>query len=480
MFKHHIMSNPVPILIAAATLTLGGCINLAPRYRQPDLPVTNAWPIAATTDTADGTAAIDIGWRDFFVDKRLQQLIALALDNNRDLRVAMLNVERARAQYRVQRSYRVPNIDAVGSSVKQRGPAAAPDGSLIYATSEQYAVSVGVTAFELDLFSRVRNLSRSALEQYVAQEETRRNAQLSLIAEVATAYLTLAADKELMRLAGETLTSQENSFQLTKQRHDLGAVSALDLAQAQTTVEAARVDSARYAGNVAQDVNALTLLVGMNPDASLLPEDFAASVSGIQPLPARLPAEVLLRRPDVLEAEHMLRAANANIGAARAAFFPSIALTGSIGTASTELSGLFKSGTRTWAFTPQITLPIFEGGRLRGTLDAATVERDITVAQYERAIQAGFREVADALALTQTLTLQRQAQQALADAAGRAYELSQQRYQSGRDSYLTVLDAQRANYTAQQGLISTRFAEQTNRVTLYKALGGGWKERSGQ
>jgi len=332
----------------------------------------------------------------------------------------------------------------------------------------------------LDLFSRVRNLSRAALEQYLAQEETRRNAQLSLIGEVANAYLTLAADQKLKQLADETLKSQEDSFRLTQQRHDLGAVSALDLAQAQTTVESARADSARYEGNVAQDLNALTLLVGTNIDANLLPQDFNVDITGVRPLPAQLPSQVLLRRPDVREAEHTLRAANANIGAARAAFFPRITLTGSIGTASTELSGLFKSGSRTWAFTPQITVPIFEGGRLRSNLDIASIERDISVAQYEQAIQSGFRDVANALALTQTLMRQSQAQQALADAAAKAYELSQQRYKSGRDSYLTFLDAQRTDYAAQQGLISTRLSEQSNRIGLYKALGGGWKERTQQ
>lgn len=475
------------VLFAGIAVSLSGCINLAPSYRQPALPVADAWPIAATTAATDAAtaqssnhvdAAMDIGWRDFFVDERLQQLIALALQNNRDLRVAMLNVEKARAQYHVQRSYRVPNADATGAGVKERTLLSTTTGANTYGTVEQYSVSVGVTAFELDLFSRVRNLSRAALEQYLAQEQTRRNAQLSLIAEVANAYLTLASDQRLKELADETLKSQEDSFRLTQQRHDLGAVSALDVAQAQTTVESARADSARYEGNVAQDLNALTLLLGIAPATDLLPQNFTTDVSGLSPLPAQLPSQVLLRRPDVLLAEHNLRAANANIGAARAAFFPLISLTGSIGTASSELSGLFKSGAGTWSFTPQITVPIFEGGRLRGNLDVATIERDISVAQYEQAIQAGFRDVANALTLTQTLLRQRQAQQTLADAAAKAYELSQERYKNGRDSYLTLLDAQRTNYAAQQGLISTRLSEQANRITLYKALGGGWKERT--
>jgi len=319
-------------------------------------------------------------------------------------------------------------------------------------------------------------LSRAALEQYFTEEQAQRSAQLTLIAEIANAYLTLGSDRELKRLAEETLKSQEDSFQLTQRRYDRGAVSGLDLAQAQTTVESARADAARYDGNVNADLDALTLLVGAMPDAALLPDSIGAQVTGLAALPSGLPSTVLLRRPDVLQAEHTLRAANANIGAARAAFFPSITLTGSVGSISSDLSGMFKSGTGTWSFTPQLTLPIFEGGRLRGNLDIAAANRDIALAQYEHAIQSGFREVADALSFTQTLARQRQAQEALVAAAGRAYELSQQRYRAGRDSYLNLLDAQRTNYAAQQGLISTRLAEQDNRITLYKVLGGGWRE----
>lgn len=458
---------------------VAGCGLLAPRYQPPALPVAEAWPIAAnaTVENNDAPAAADIGWRDFFVDQQLQQLIALALQNNRDLRVAVLNIERARAQYRVQRADRVPSINASGSMTRQKAPSATSTTGG-YPITEVYAANIGIAAFELDLFGRVHNLSRAALERYLAQEAARRSAQLSLIAEVANAYLTLAADRELQRLAQETLASQENSFRLIGQQHERGAVSGLDLAQAQTTVEAARVDAARYAGNVAQDINALTLLVGATVDINLLPDDFATQVTGLQPLPAGLPATVLLRRPDVLQAEHQLRAANANIGAARAAFLPSITLTGSVGSASTELSDLFKSGTGTWSFMPQITVPIFQGGRLLGNLSVAKTDRDITLAQYEKAIQSGFREVSDALALTQTLAQQRQAQQNLTDAAAKTYELSQARYRAGRDSYLALLDSQRSEYAARQGLIATRLAEQSNRVTLYKVLGGGWQERN--
>lgn len=278
-------------------------------------------------------------------------------------------------------------------------------------------------------------------------------------------------------MAEETLKNQENAFSLTQQRYERGAVSGLDLAQAQTTVESARADAAGYEGNVIRDINALTLLVGTTLDSEWLPEDFEEQVTGLQALPAGLPAEVLLRRPDILEAEFNLRAANANIGAARAAFLPSITLTGSVGGASEELSDLFDSANRTWSFVPQITVPIFQGGRLWANLGVASAERDIALAQYERAIQSGFRDVADALGLTPTLTRQREAQEKLVAAAQRAYQLSEERYRAGRDSFLNFLDAQRSEYAARQGLISTRLTEQSNRVTLYKVLGGGWRER---
>jgi multidrug efflux system outer membrane protein len=281
-----------------------------------------------------------------------------------------------------------------------------------------------------------------------------------------------------MQVAQATLDSQEASFRLVERRHELGAVSGLDLAQARTTVETARADVARFAGQVARDINALRLLVGAPVERELLPAAFDASVTGIAPLPAGVPSEVLLRRPDMLAAEHRLRAANANIGAARAAFFPSIRLTAAAGFASDALSVLFVEGGRFWSFLPQLRLPIFDAGRLQANLDVARADQDIALAEYERTVQVGFREVADALALTRTLAAQREAQQALLDAAQRAYELSLARYQAGRDSFLVQLDAQRTMYAAQQALISTRLAEQTNRVTLYKVLGGGWNETS--
>ncbi len=462
----------------ATTLFVAGCATLEPRVPDAEPAIAADWPLPATiaapattaaiaTDT--GTAVADIGWRDFFVDPNLEELVARALDNNRDLRVAVLNVEKARAQYRIQRADRLPSLGANATLTRSGGDVP---------VSESYSAGVGVAEFELDLFGRVRNLSHSALQRYFAQEETRRSAQLSLIAEVASIYLTLATDQELLRVARSTLQTHEQSYALTDQRHALGAVSALDLQQARTQVEAARADAARYAGQVAQDTNALNLLVGAPVEAALLPSGIDDQVTGLGALPAQLPSEVLLRRPDVLAAEHQLLAANANIGAARAAFFPSISLTGSAGSASGELSGLFESGTRVWSFIPQVNLPIFQGGRLRANLGMAKADRDIALAQYEKSIQSGFREVADALALTTTLAEQREARQALVDAATRAEELSRARYEAGRDSYLVLLDAQRTLYAAQQALIAIRLAEQANRVTLYKVLGGGWREHS--
>ena len=463
----------------AAVLAVAGCASLAPTVPAPDAGIPQQWPLPETTPPAGGSAGnatatpaatADIGWRDFFVDPALRELIARALDNNRDLRVAVLNIERARAQYRIQRADQFPSFGV--------GAAATRAGGGDFAPLNAYSVSLGISDFELDFFGRVRDLSRSALEQYFAQEETRRTAQLSLIAEVTNAYLTLAADQALQQVAQATFENQSAAFRLTERRHELGAVSGLDLNQARTTVENARADVARYAGQIARDTNALNLLVGAHVEPALLPKTFDRSVTGIAALPAGLPSEVLLRRPDMLAAEHQMRAANANIGAARAAFFPSIRLTASAGIASNALSALFSGGSGFWSLMPQLNLPIFDPGRLQGNLDVARADQAIALSQYERAVQAGFREVADALALTRTLAAQREAQVALLDAATRANELSLARYEQGRDSYLVQLDAQRTLYAAQQALISTRLAEQANRVTLYKVLGGGWYEQT--
>ncbi len=465
------MRKPMMASLAlAVSLVLSGCSTLEPRSTEVAPAIPSQWPAAVTAGApATSTAEVaDIGWRDFFVDPRLQAVITQSLENNRDLRVAVLNVERARAQYRIQRADRVPAVGVQGQMTRSGGDAP---------VTEQFSANLGVVEFELDLFGRVRNLSQAALQQYFAEAANRRSAQLSLVAEVANAWLTLGADSEQLRIAQATLATYEDSLRLTEARRELGGASALELSQTRTLVETARTDVARFAGQVAQDRNALVLLAGGPVDATLLPQAEVTEVASVRPLPAGMPGDVLLRRPDVMAAEHVLLSANANIGAARAAFFPSISLTGSIGSASSELSGLFDSGTRVWSFIPKLNLPIFQGGKLRANLGMATADRDIALAQYERAIQSGFREAADALALNESLDAQLSSQQALVAAAEQAQRLSQARYDAGLDSFLTLLDARRTAYTARQSLVSTQLAQQSNQVALYKVLGGGWHER---
>lgn len=461
-------------LALSAVLAANGCATLVPATPQAQPGIPAEWPLPQTTGAAAAAegvfaeqAMVDIGWRDFFADARLEEVVALALDNNRDLRVAILNVERARAQYRIQRADRMPSIGAEASMERAGGD---------IPVSEQYTAGVGLAAFELDLFGRVRNLSESALQQYLATGEARRAAQLSLVAEVASAWLALAADQEQLRLSQAALDSYRQTLELTALRHELGATSALELEQVRVQVAGARADVERLAAQVRQDRNALDLLAGAPVDAALLPDASVGPVTGIAPVPAGLDAGVLLRRPDVIAAEHRLLAANASIGAARAAFFPSITLTGSVGSMSDEFSGLFESGTKVWSFIPRISLPIFQGGRLRAALGMASADRDIALARYEQAIQAGFRDVADALVLSESLAAQVAARQQLVDAATRAESLARARYEAGVDSHLVHLDAQRTLYGAQQALVATRLAEQANRVTLYRVLGGGWLE----
>lgn len=464
------------ISLGALALASAAC-TLAPRYERPEPPVPDEWsaPMSDSAVQAKEGESIDaLPWREFVLSPKLEGLIELALDNNRDLRIAALNVERARGLYRIQRSDLLPNADVTGNYTRQRVPATATfpgrEGVI-----EQYSASVGAS-FELDFFGRLRSLNRAALEDFLAQESSRRSFQISLIAEVAQAFLVTANDLALKELAEATLRNQDEWFALTQERHRLGAASGLELNQAQTQVESARADAARYAGDVARDLNALRVLVGANIPSELQPASSDAQSALLESVPVELPSRVLLNRPDILAAEHTLRAANANIGAARAAFFPRISLTGNAGYISTELSDLFESNNRTWSFVPQLSVPIFQGGRLKADLDVAHVDREIALARYEQAIQIGFQEVSDALALTGTLARQLEAQERLVQASARAFELSQARREAGQDSYLILLDAQRSFYGAQQGLIATRLAEQTNLVTLYRALGGGWED----
>jgi multidrug efflux system outer membrane protein len=463
------------LLITLSAALLAACTTLAPRYERPPAPVPDIWPdgpaYASAQTAARAPSAADIAWNDFFADARLRDLIDLALANNRDLRVAALNIERARALYGIQRADLFPSVNAAASLTAQRTPAGvSPTGRT--EITRQYEAGIGFSAYELDFFGRVRSLNEQALQQFLATSETRRSAQISLIAEVANAYLTLAADRERLQLARNTLENQQASYTLIRRRVESGIGSQLDLRRAQTTVDAARGDVARFTSLVAQDENALALLIGAPLRADLMPEALR-QVASDDELPLGVPSEVLQRRPDIRRAEHVLRAANANIGAARAAFFPSVTLTAAGGVASNALSDLFKGGAGAWSFVPQIVLPIFDGGRNRAQLEATQVGRDIALAEYERAIQGAFREVADALAQRGTLGEQFDAQQSFVAAAADSHQLSDMRFRQGVESYLAVLDAQRSLYAAQQDLIAVRLARLANQVTLYKVLGGG-------
>jgi multidrug efflux system outer membrane protein len=468
--------------LLAATVLLAGCQSLAPDYARPPSPTSADWPQGqsyAPLQTGPADAASALGWRDFFAGTKLVELVGTALANNRDLRVALLNIEKARAQYQVSRADLWPGINAMGSGNIQRLPAdLSTTGEAM--VSRQYSATLGFSSYELDLFGRVQSLKDQALEQYLASEQAGRSARISLVAEVAGAYLSLAADLDRLCLARDTLASQRASYELTRRSFEVGVSSALDLRQAQTSVESARGDVARYTSQVAQDENALALLLGGPVKRELLPEGMADAGFALRDLPVGLPSETLIRRPDILEAEHRLKAANANIGAARARFFPSISLTGSGGTASSQLGNLFRPGSGFWNFVPSVNLPIFDAGRNLAGLEVAEAERDIALAKYEKAIQGAFKEVADALAQRGTVDEQLAAQKALVEATNESYRLSEARFRRGVDSYLSVLDSQRSAYSSQQGLISARLSRLNNLVTLYKVLGGGWQEKGGQ
>ncbi len=469
------------LTLLGAALVLAGCTSMAPNYERPALAVADNWPTGSaygpSEQSTDPSASVaDIAWQDFIRDNNLRTIVGTALENNRDLRVAALNIERARAQYRVQRSASLPSIDISGSGTSQRLPADLNPATGEAGISRQYSAGIGTSAYELDLFGRVRSLNDEALQRYLATEESRKAVQIVLVAEVANAYLTLGADQERLQLAQQTLDSHRRSYDLIRRSHELGVASMLALRQAQTLVESARVDVARFTSLIAQDKNALTLLVGEQVPDDLLPHAQHDDQVTLAQLDEGVPSEVLLRRPDVLEAERLLQATNANIGAARAAFFPRISLTASAGTTSSSLSNLFDGGTGFWSFMPQLNLPIFNRGRNRANLRISEVDREIAQAQYEKAIQSAFREVADGLAERGTLDEQLAAQTALVEASADNRALSDARYRGGIDSYLNVLDAERGLYAAQQNLITLRLVKNSNHVTLYKALGGGWND----
>ena len=461
-------------LTVAVTLVLSGC-SLIPDYQRPDLPVQAQWPEGAAYDqgASASTTTTELGWRQFFVDPTLQRLIGLSLENNRDLRQAALNVEAYRAQYRISRSDLFPSIGIDGSGQRQRLPADLSNTGEAGIAS-QYGVTLGVSAYELDFFGRLRSLEDSALARYLATEEAQRSVQIGLVSEVAMAYLTWRTDQGLLELTRGTLYSYGKSLSLVQAAHDVGTASALDVRQARSLVEQARVQFARYSRQVAQDANLLRLLLGADLPADLT-EGFGSN-GVFAELPVGMPADLLLRRPDIRAAEYRLQAANANIGAARAAFFPSIRLTAAAGTLSGELDGLFEGGSGTWSFMPQINIPIFTAGRLRANLDYAEVQKDINIAEYEQAIQTAFREVADGLAARGTFEEQLQAQADLTRTTQEYLELAQQRYDEGVDNYLAVLDAQRELFSAQQQLLGDRLLQLNSEVQLFRALGGGWTE----
>jgi multidrug efflux system outer membrane protein len=479
-----------------SVLLFAGC-TMEPKYERPAAPVPQAFPHgeayrangaaptanASSVAPATAKAAGDIGWREFFTEPRLQQLIELALANNRDLRVAALNVEAARAQYRIQRADLLPTLSATANeSAQSLPPYLQSSGFPIPSVIRQYNVGISITSYELDFFGRLRSLNHQKLEEYFGYEETRRSSQISLVAQVADAYLTLLADQELWRITQDTLKSDSDSYTLTQRMSQAGQATDLDLRQAEIALDTARTNLTQYTRQVAQDRNALQLLLGapLPEDLSHYPQAAGATLeaqSFLEELPAGLPSDLLQRRPDILSAEDNLRAANANIGAARAAFFPSVMLTGEYGTTSNQLSGLFASGSRNWSFAPQINLPIFAGGANVANLKLANVQKKVQVAQYEKAIQTAFREVADALAARGTLQQQLEEQRALVNAASASYKLSELRFQNGIDAYLTVLDSQRTLYSAQQGLVSVELTRLQSLVDLYKALGGGWQEK---
>ena len=460
---------------ALALLVLASC-SLAPKYERPASPISEAGPAATT-----GARNAELGWRQVFTDPRLQELIRIALANNRDLRIASLNVELVRAQYRIARS---PLFPTVGASAAADITGTKDDASVLY------RAGVGITSYELDLFGRVRNAKAQALEEYFATESAQRAAHLALVSEVATQYLRLLAFDEQRVIAEQALETRKKFSEITARLVEAGQRSDLEVRTAEAQVHAARAEISRLARAKAQADHALAVLVGralsspgpgVNPGPSIpaeLPTGKPLDAQGVvADVPAGVTSQVLLRRPDVLAAEHVLKGANYSIGAARAAFFPTISLTGLAGFASTALSNLFTAGAFGWSFTPQVSVPLFTGGNNSANLDAAKVRKRIEIARYEQAIQVAFREVADALVARESLDAQLEAQTARATAEQKRYEISEARYRSGIESYLSVLSAQQDLYATQQQLVELRFSRLANLAELYRALGGGWRER---
>ncbi|WP_414996954.1 efflux transporter outer membrane subunit [Asticcacaulis sp.] len=459
------MRHKTPFLLLTSALALSAC-TMTPKYVRPELPVAQQWPqaVQSATGGSDAQPAGDLPWKQVFLDARLQRVIDTALTNNRDLRVAILNIEKARATYVMTRSSLLPSVS--GSVSETRSHEAGAD-------SDVYSATASVSAWELDLFGKIRSESKAAQESFLATAETRRATQISLISETASAWFTLASDQDLLRLARETLQTRESDYTLSKRKFDLGVAAETDLRSLEVETEQARADVAQYEAQVQQDKDALILLTGQAIADADLPDAMPDDSAILANLPAGLPSEVLTRRPDVLSAEHDLKSANGDVGAARAAFFPTISLTGSTGSSSDELSGLFKSGTGTWSFAPSISIPIFSGGYNVANLKSAKAARDVAVATYEKTVQTAFKEVADALATRATIDRRLDALNKASTAADASLTLVQARYDHGIDSALDLTTAQRTAYSAQQSLISIRLSRATNLATLYAALGGG-------
>jgi len=451
-----------------ASVALSGC-SFIPTHERPAAPVAAAFaPGLTSAGDGAGPAAADLEWQAFFTDARLRRLIELSLQNNRDLRVAVLAIEQTRAQLQVRRADELPTLNA--GITGSRGPASSG------AITSTYSAGLSVTAYELDFFGRVRALSQAAQAQLLGSEEARKTVQISLIASVANTYLSLLANDELLRVAREALATRQESLRLTQLKFDNDAASKLDLSQAQSLLEGAKVALAQSTRLRAQDENALVLLLGQ-PLPADLPDGLPLGSQTLLPaVPAGVPSELLTRRPDIRQAEQVLLANNANIGAARAAFFPRITLTGSAGVVSNDLDTLFNNGTAAWTFVPQLLLPIFDYGRNQANLESAKLARDIAVAQYEKAIQTGFREVADALAGRATLGEQLRAQNAQLAAEQSRMQLIDLRFKHGASNAFDVLDAQRSLFAAQQAAVQVQVQQAQNLVTLYKVLGGGWKQ----
>jgi len=451
-------------------LGLAGC-TFIPSYNRPSLPVPSQFPYTQSQTSTGSMAASDIGWQDFFKDPRLQKLIELALDNNRDYRVALLNVQQIRDQYRIVQYAFLPSFEIDASGVRQRQLAT----SNKYIKSHTYSASVN-TSYEVDLFGHIRSLKAQVLEQYFATQEGSRSAQITLVSQVAVQYLTERSLEEQLELLRQTLQSVEAYYDLINKSYQLGNASALDLDLALTQVLSAKVAIANYDRQRSQAQDALELLIGQPIPDDLGQSPSLAAQDLMEDLPVGVSSDLIERRPDILQAEHQLKAANANIGAVRASFFPTITLTGSDGTASVQLAKLFTEGTQIWSFSPQISLPLFNQNTNLANLNAAEVGKNIDIAQYEKAVQVAFKEVSDAIAARDTLNRQIEAQRGLVSAQQERYNLASARYHNGIDNYLTVLLAQQDLYSAQENLIQVSVDRLSNLISLYKALGGGWKK----